>query len=292
MDNLINWGNKLKSLIVFLIVLTLSLSAQTDSTQSVQYKQILMKDGEIFEGYLINQDSLNVVLKRIDSVVIKVPQRLIRRISDTEGIIVDTIFYKKDRNENRLYFAQTGKGLEAGEVSFNISEIFFPFVNIGITDFASISGGFSLFPTFEDQFYYVAPKLSFLNVGKISVSANGLYMNNYNNNKSGLGLAYISASATFPANSFTLGFGYSYDRDEISKSPFLIFGFEIKTGTSSKFISENWIISGDFPNLFSVGFRTFRSSLSWDFGFVIPVNEGRAAFIPWVGVGYNFNFVK
>ncbi len=273
-------------------LITFSLFAQTDSTETIIFKKVLLKDGEFFEGYIVNQDSQNVFLKRIDSVVIKIPQRLVKRISETEGILIDSTFFKKDRNESRLFFAQTGKSLRGGEVIFNISEIFFPFINVGVTDFASISGGISLFPTFGDQFFYIAPKIKFLDIDKYSLSANLLYMNNFRNNKSGFGLGYTSFTATYPKAALTFGLGFSYNNEDISERPFVLIGFAFKTGTSSKIISENWIIQGELPNLFSIGFRTYSSNLAWDFGFIIPASEHGGVFIPWLGIAYSFGYNK
>ncbi|MBZ0183285.1 MAG: hypothetical protein K8F60_12585 [Melioribacteraceae bacterium] len=270
-----------------IILFSISIYAQTDTLKTIKYQNVVLKTGESYEGYILDEDSLNIKLKTIDSIEVKIPKRLINRLQDIKGEKIDSVFYKHDKNDYHLYFAQTGKSIGAGNVSFGISEIFFPFVTVGITDFASISGGISLFPSFSDQLFYIAPKLNYT-INNFSFSANAIYFNSFSNDNGGSGLAYLSSTFDQKKYSITVGYGSGFEENEFTKFNFLIVGFEFKAGTSSKFISENWFSGSDTPSFISFGFRTFSSTLSWDFGFITPIYDDIGFFIPWVGVTYNF----
>lgn len=274
----------------FIIVLFLVvpfLSAQTDSI-STKIQKIMLNSGNQYIGYVLQDDSTNIVLRTLDSVQVSIPKQNIKTTAFLEGDVDETMFYFRDRNDNRLYFAQTGRTVKSGEVTFSVMEIFFPMLNVGVTDFISLYGGFSLLPSMHSQLYYFGPKVRIAHYEKLSLAANAFYMNSTNSSHSGSGITYLSLTGDFTKASFTFGFGYGFNEKHFSDSPFVMLGVEIRTGEKSKFITENWITNQDFANLYSFGFRTFSNKLSWDFGLIIPAIDSLAGIFPWVGITYNF----
>lgn len=84
--------------------------------------------------------------------------------------------WRTDPNHTRLLFAPTARALKAGQGYFSVYEIFFPFVAVGVTDFFTLSGGFSLFPGVESQLLYIAPKITPVHLEKFDLAAGVLYI--------------------------------------------------------------------------------------------------------------------
>lgn len=273
---------KFKFLILFLIVLSqLELSAQNDTTE---YSFIKLIDGTELYGTVESENDSIIVFSLPSGITIDIPLNTIKERRNAEISVQRGKIFKEDPFDSRLFFAPTAKMLRPGLVKISIYELFFPFITVGISDFLTISGGFSIFPGLVDQVFYIAPKAKLFTYKRIDFSAGAIYAG-FDKNK--FGIVYAVSTLTTEKTAFTLGVGYGYDQDEIAQKPVIVFGAEIQISESSKLITENWIITGS-SLIYSFGIRVFGEKVAGDFGlFGTSERSSGFPFFPWIGIGFN-----
>ncbi|MBE2279096.1 MAG: hypothetical protein IAE91_01790, partial [Ignavibacteriaceae bacterium] len=148
--------SKLTFLILFLIILSqLELNAQTDTTQ---YSFIKLIDGTEFYGTVESENDSLIVFKLSSGISIEIPANKIKERRSAQISIKEGKIFREDKFDSRLFFSPTAKTLKSGQVKISIYELFFPFFTVGVTDYFTLSGGFSIFPGLIDQIFYIAPK--------------------------------------------------------------------------------------------------------------------------------------
>ena len=272
---------------LFLIILIFSepgdLWSQEDSTYITR---ISLTDGSELVGTILEENDEAIVFKTTSGLEMNLDRGLITEIKLIKGEWSGGEFLRLDPNRTRLFFAPTGRTISGGGGYFSVYEIFFPFIAINIADFIVLSGGMSLFPGADEQMIYFAPKVRALSLEQFDLSAGVLYAHI---RKSTFGILYgvgTYGSASFSA---TMGLGWGYDDEDLADSPILLLGAEAQISNSFKFITENWILPGDNPTVFSFGIRFFGESLAADFALVGTTESTDGfPFIPWIGFAYNF----
>ena len=166
--------------------------AQQDSSQGGVKKIILLDESEMI-GRIESENSLEIRFKTLSNIDVVIPRNRIKSIEDVFGDVVEGEFRRGDPNRTRLLFAPTARSLKAGQGYFSIYEIFFPMLAFGVTDFATIAAGISLFPFVPNQLVYLAPKVTPLHFGSVDAAGGILYINTTAGDGDGVGIVYESA---------------------------------------------------------------------------------------------------
>lgn len=254
-------------------------------------KTIVLTDGSELIGYITGEDSMSIKFRTQSGTILSINRS---QIKSTESERSD---YRigSDPNESRLLFAPTGKTLKGGTGYFSVSELLFPMIAMGLTDYITVAGGISIVPGAEAQLFYLNGKVRVLKVKNFDLSTGLLYTNVTSSSESGLTELYAIGTYGTDNISLTLGGGLSFTSNSSETYPILIIGGEARVSNSVKFVSENWIpTEPKSGKIFSIGVRFFGKRLAGDFGLILPVdNRGETIrgwpFIPWIGLNYNFD---
>lgn len=275
-------------LLVFFFMTTSIALSQNDSTQ-VQINRIELTDGSILVGKILSEDDVSVRFKTQSGTELTIKKDQIKKREVISGKMVQGELWRNDPNQTRLLFAPTGKALKSGQGYFSVYEIFFPFIAVGITDYLTLAGGFSLVPGAESQLLYLAPKITPIHLEKFDLAAGVLYMKVPEEDE-GVGIIYSVGTYGNESVSFTLGLGFAFAGGEVADKPVFALGLEARISKSTKFITENWLIPDSEVQLISAGIRFFGENLAADFALIYPAGADPEGFpfIPWIGFAYNF----
>jgi hypothetical protein len=284
-------------LLIFLFIFLLCFQsfAQTDTPKTSTW-QIELKDGSKLVGFILSEGEKIIHFKTLSGMEMNIPRDQISRIELVTGEVVSGTIWRNDPNRTRLLFSPTGRALKSGQGYFAVYEIFFPFIAYGVTDWLTIAGGFTLFPGASSQLLYLAPKITPVQIEKFDLSAGVLYIripdfdDNGDDEINSAGIIYgVSTYGTQKA-AITLGLGFAFGGGEIADKPVFVLGGEIRSSSSIKFISENWLIPDSDVQLLSAGIRFFGENLAADFALLYPAGADPEGFpfFPWVGFAYNF----
>lgn len=252
-------------------------------------KKINLHDGSQLVGTLSAVHNDTVVVHTHGGLEINVPAANIAQVRSIGGVANGGPFYRTDPNVSRLFFAPTGRRLDAGAGYFADYWVFFPTAAFGITDYFSFAGGMSLIPNAGSQLVYLLPKFTF----ELSETA-------------GLGAGLMHLRIPNEIGSFTLGYGVAtFGKDtggvtvaaglplgkNAGEGSVLLLGGEKQVTNNIKLISENWFFIGggdnnnDSVSLFSGGVRFFGDKLAVDLALFTASeawSEGGFPFMPWV----------
>ena len=258
---------------------------------------IEINDGSSFKGSIVNQDETKIYFKTINGIEASIPKSVVKKIKPMEGKIVKGNYQSLDPNYSRLLFGPTARPLKKGEGYFSDYYVLFPGISYGITNNLSLMAGFSLIPGlgFDEQLFYLAPKLGINVNDKFAVAAGALYMN-AKDVSAGIGFTVATYGERDKSITLGLGLGYTKESEEdlkFAEHPIIMFGGNARLSNSIALVSENWIITGsDFDisqQPFSIAARFFGEHISVDFGFIIILDVIKEGFpIPWLSFVYNF----
>ncbi len=168
-------------------------------------------------------------------------------------------------------------------------EIFFPFIAIGVTDWLTLAGGFTLVPGADRQLLYFAPKITPIQLKNFDFSAGALYINIPDEIDDG-GFFYGMGTYGTEKIALTAGFGWGFSGADVVDKPVIILGAETSLSKTVKFITENWLIPDSEVDLISGGLRFTGEKVAADFALVYPAGSDISGFpfLPWIGFAYNF----
>ncbi len=274
--------------LLFLFITTSIAFAQSDSTQ-VRINRIELTDGSILIGEILSEDDISIRFKTKSGTELTIKKAQIKKREVISGKMVQGELWQNDPNYTRLLFTPTGRALKSGQGYFSVYEIFFPFVAVGITDYLTLAGGFSLFPGAESQVLYLAPKITPVQLKNFDLAGGILYMRVPEEDE-GVGIIYSVGTYGNESVSFTLGLGFAFAGGEVADKPVFALGLEARISKSTKFISENWLIPDSDVQLVSAGIRFFGENLAADFALIYPAGADPEGFpfVPWIGFAYNF----
>lgn len=172
-------------------------------------------------------------------------------------------------NATRLYFAPTGRMLPKGEGYFSDFYIFFPGVNVGITDRVSIGGMMSVFPGIglQDQVYFLTPKVGLVQKKAVNVAVGALIAGwDGGAERETAGIMYGVGTWGSEDGSLTAGLGYGFVNGKVGSSPFVMIGGERRASNRVSFVTENWMLPGGEYGLASGGIRFLGKGMAVDFG--------------------------
>lgn len=194
--------------------------------------------------------------------------------------------YEDVGNATRMFFAPTAHNLRKGEGYVQSIDVILAGVNYGITDNFSVGVLLPVTPSAGISVLAITPKVSAPVSDKVSL---------------GVGVAYAFASggsggvgygvATYGTNdsNVTLGAGYGFTSGEVSRSPVVVLGGNLRVSNRVFLVDENYIYSAGVSGL--VGLRVAAPRLSGSLG--ILYSSQLPIFIPaYVEVAYRFGKVR
>ncbi len=267
--------------------------AQEWNKKPLNFTRIDLVNGEEYTGIVEDYRDTCFIIRDTSGIEMKIPQNKILGFKKLRGNVVNGSLQKFDPNRTKLFLAPTARSLNAGEGYLSDYMIFFPFVAVGISDFAIISGGVSLIPGAENQLVYGNLKFTLFPKDNIGVSTGLFYMTVFS--YSAGGVVYGIATIGSDDKAITLGLGNGFTGENgFSENPIIIAGGEIRLSNDVKIISENWIPTNGDDALLSFGLRFFGEHVAGDFGLITNsslLSESRGfPFIPWLGFTYNFGY--
>jgi hypothetical protein len=283
-----------------IIILTIIVSlppmiclSQHDTTYQKPHL-VILNDGSELVGNIVSEDSISINFKTYGNISMSIPKNQVKSIEILQGDIINGEYIRFDPNQTRLFFAPTARPLKAGQGYFSAYEIFFPFLAVGVTDYLTLAGGFSLIPGANSQLLYLAPKITPVQIDKFSLAGGVLYLNSTSGGADGAGIIYTVGTYGDQSASFTAGLGWGFYGSDIADKPVLMLGGEARLSNHTKFITENWIPPNSDVVILSFGIRFFGENLAADLGFIRPTisNTSGFPFIPWLGFAYNFGKTK
>ena len=272
----------------------LSTAFSQQDTTSEKPGRLILRDGSELIGRVLTEDSVSITFRTVSNISMTIPRNQVKTIERLSGEIIGGEFVRNDPNHTRLLFSPTARSLKAGQGYFSAYEIFFPLLAVGIADFMTLAGGVSLLPGADAQLFYLAPKITPLQVDNLSLAGGVLYMGITSGGTKGFGIIYGVTTYGTQRASVTGGLGWGFYGDETADRPVIMVGGELRASNSIKFITENWFPPGSDVALLSFGIRFFGESLAADLGFWYPAGSRTSGFpfLPWLGFAYNFGVAR
>jgi len=264
--------------------------AQQDTTQSVKAFRIILHDGSSFIGTIESEDDTSVNFRTLSDMELIIKRDQIESIKPLIGTISGKMYYRTDPNSTRLLFAPTARTLKSGQGYISLYELFFPFIAVGIGNVVSLSGGISLFTGAPEQLYYLAPKITPIQLENLDLAAGLINLGITGGGGDGVGIYYVVGTWGPGTSALTFGLGWGYASGYVADEAIVMIGGELQLSNSFKLITENWFPPvGDFA-LISFGFRFFGERLASDIGFFTPAGVSMEGwpFFPMVNCVYNF----
>jgi hypothetical protein len=284
--------------LVLLAILCLAAAAYGQTTATADSMvTVRVKDGNEITGKIVQQDSTQIVLMTPGGLEVRIPRDRIILIEPFRGVLAQGEISESDPNYTRLLFAPTGRPLRAGGAYFADYYIFFPVLSYGLTDWASVQGGVSIFPVvpLRYQVKYLSAKIGKQFNRNFALSG-GVLWGGIDKYYAGM----LFAANTFgpPEQSLTVGMGLGYYQDEhkkirLGKDPVLMVGGTARIARHAALVSENWFVISDQISFdeepLSLAVRFYGTKLSADVGFFAPLKLLTAGFpVPWLSMMYSF----
>lgn len=272
----------LLALALILLVVPGAALAQETAADTASVQEIRLVDGSVLYGTVIREgDPLHLRLLTGDTV--QLSRQRVRTIRPALGRVVNGEFWREDPNQTRLFFGPTARGMEAGGGYLAGYFLVMPFVGFAVSDDLVLAGGTPFFGGFDERPFWLAPKLRVVDGERADVAVGALI---FAVEDESAGILYGVSTWGSPDRAVSLGLGYGFVNGDLGDRPALMGGFEVRTGKSTKIISENYLFPGGV-GLLSFGPRFFGERLSADLGLGIAVgSDGDAGTFPLINFVY------
>ncbi|MCH2663150.1 hypothetical protein MK139_02335 [bacterium] len=194
-------------------------------------------------------------------------------------------------NATRLFFAPTARMLTTGTGYLANHLLFFPSFAVGLSDLATLGGGFSILPgiNFSDQMFFITPKVGFSPAENIHLAA-GAFVGGFpaSDEMNGtIGVTYGVGTVGPPERTITVGLGWGFANQEVQGKPMLMIGGEWLINRRASLITENWKVPSA-PPVVSLGVRLLGDRFHADLALVNTLDEPIFPGIPIIGLVYAF----
>jgi hypothetical protein len=249
-------------------------------------QRLTLRDGTQLVGKILSVDSTWV---RFESAigVSTIPLASIARIEVSDAPSAQAGEYSFPNPDiTRLIFAPTGRNLKQGEGYFSDFYIFFPGINVGVTDRVSVGGMVSIIPNagLDEQIYFFTPKVGLIQSAETNIAAGALVMHTPIGDGFTAGILYGVGTWGSPDASLTGGLGYGFVDGKLGTSPFLMLGGVRRVSDRAAIVTENWLLPGGKAGFASGGVRLLARGLAVDFALAGAFGGGGSVFpIPIVG---------
>jgi hypothetical protein len=246
----------------------------TTSTSNLQrtpegrIAQLVLRDGSTLNGRVI--EVTPTVVRFVSAIgETSIPRssiasiRLVALTSVHDGEI-----WPEDPSRTRLFFAPTGRMLRSGESYFADAYIFFPSLQVGVTDMFTLGGGMSIFPGvgLDEQIYYLTPKVGVYASPNVNIAVGALVAGaKVISDQSPAGIGYGVVTLGDENSSVTIGSGFGFARGNTSSVGVLMVGGSTRVSKSVALVSENYFTSERDANvLLSGGIRFMSEHIAVD----------------------------
>ena len=180
----------------------------------------------------------------------------------------DGQIWPEDPSRTRLFFAPTGRMLRTSETYFADAYIFFPSLQVGVTDRFTLGGGMSIFPGIglDEQIYYLTPKVGVYASPNVNIAVGALVAGaKVISDQSPAGIGYGVVTLGDENTSVSIGSGFGFVRGNTSSVGVLMIGGSSRVAKSVALVSENYLTSErDASALFSGGIRFMSEHIAVD----------------------------
>jgi hypothetical protein len=158
--------------------------------------------------------------------------------------------------------------LREGETYFADAYVFFPSLQVGVSDLFTIGAGMSLFPGVDlnEQIFYATPKVGIYASPKVNIALGALVAGaGVVSDESPFGIGYGVATFGGEDGNVTAGGGFGFSRGNTSSTALLMVGASQRMTKSIAFVTENYFTSDrDTGALFSGGLRFMSEHIAVD----------------------------
>jgi hypothetical protein len=289
---------KAASFAAFLMLLIATRTRAQDTTSTANLKatpegrivQLVFRDGSTLNGQVVEVTATTVrfVSSIGETTIPRTSIAKIRLVDPTS--LHDGQIWPEDPSRTRLFFAPTGRMLKTSETYFTDAYIFFPSVQVGLSDQFSIGGGMSIFPgiAIDEQFFYLTPKLGVYASPKVNVAVGALVGGAKDlSDESPVGIGYGVATFGDENSNATIGTGFGFSRGNTTSIGVAMLGGSTRVSKSLALVTENYFFSaGDSNILASGGVRFMSERIAVDLA--LFGGAGIDAVIPYVAFIYKW----
>lgn len=269
-----------------------NISEPVDSTKI--YK-IELKDGSKFIGNILQQDSVNLVLRTTSIPKIEIPVSKIKSIDAVDKSNFKNVSYwYPNPHATRYFYGPSAIGLKKGEGYYQNTYLVLNSFNVGITDNISIGGGLELISTFalRDPLFFITPKVSFKVSEKFHAGGGVLYAR-IPEGFGSLGTVFATGTYGTTDNNITGSLGWGFVDSEFSERPIITLSGMMRISKRAALVTENWLIPTDgYYGLFSFGVRFFGEKIAVDLAFINNPDIAEAIIIGIPYVSFTVKFGK
>jgi hypothetical protein len=234
-------------------------TANLPRTPEGRVVQLVLRDGSTLNGRVVE------VTPTIVRFVSSIGETTIPRSSIVSVRLValtsmhDGDVWPEDPSRTRLFFAPSGRMLRSSEKYFSDAYVFFPSIQVGVTDQFTIGGGMSLFPgvSLDEQIYYLTPKLGLYSSPNVNVAVGALLAGaQVISDETPVGIGYGVVTLGDENTNATIGSGFGFSRGNTSSTAVLMLGGSTRVSRSIALVSENYLTTErDASVLLSGGVR-------------------------------------
>ena len=243
-------------------------TANLTRTPDGRMVQLVLRDGSTILGRIIEVTPTTVRFASAlgETSIPRMSIASVRLVS--EGAMHEGEVWPEDPSRTRLFFAPTGRMLRTGETYFADAYIFFPSLQVGVSDMFTIGAGMSIFPGvgLDEQIYYLTPKVGLYASPRVNVAVGALVAGaRVISDQTPAGIGYGVATFGDENTSVTAGTGFGFSRGNASSTALLMLGGSTRVSKSVALVSENYFTSNrDAGVLVSAGIRFMSEHIAVD----------------------------
>jgi hypothetical protein len=300
---------KTQAVIVFLfIALFANLGTYGQNVpDSTRIFRIEIKDGNIFTGYILYQDSSALIIRTEKLGDVRIPLVEIKQKTELKNVVVvENKIWLPNPQSGRYFWAPNGYGLEKGSSYYQNIWVLYNQMSFSISDNFSLGAG--IIPLFlfagAPTPAWVVPKISIPVVrDRMNIGTGALLGTILGEDMGTFGLLYETTTFGSRDKNLSIGIAYGFAYGSWMARPIINFSTMIRTGPKGYFISENYVIPYETTNwdyydytstsrhksavVVSIGGRSIiGGNIGLDYSLWIPINANTDVFIaiPFLGV--------
>jgi hypothetical protein len=265
----------MKEAVVALLVTVLMFASTTDvraqdttSTANLRItpegriSQVVLRDGSTLNGRVVEVTPTTVrFVSSIGETTIArsaIASIHLVALTSVHGVEV----WPEDPSRTRLFFAPSGRMLRQNETYFSDAYIFFPSVQVGVTNQFTLGGGVSIFPgiSVDEQIFYLTPKVGLYASPNVNVAVGALIAGaGAISDQTPVGIGYGVVTLGDENTSATVGTGFGFQRGNTSSTGVLLLGGSTRVSKSFALVTENYLTTERDASIFASGGVRFMS---------------------------------
>ncbi|MEO8335033.1 MAG: hypothetical protein ABI664_08675 [bacterium] len=265
-------------------------TANLKTTPEGRISQVVLRDGSALNGRVVEvtPTSVRFVSSIGETMIPRTSIMSVRLVALTS--VHDGQVWPEDPSRTRLFFAPTGRMLRPSETYFADAYVFFPSVQVGVTNQFTIGGGMSIFPGvgLDEQIYYLTPKVGLYASPNVNVAVGALVAGaGLISDETPVGIGYGVVTLGDDNTNVTVGTGFGFSRGNTSSTGVLMIGGSNRVSKNFALVSENYLTTErDASVLASGGVRFMSEHIAVDLA--LFGGKGINALVPYVAFIYRW----